>query len=223
MSKLFIVGTPIGNLDDITIRALDTLRNVDFVYSEDTRVTKKMLARYEIDTQIKSFHEHSKDSVYKKILAELEDGKNIALVTDAGTPGICDPGGRLVEYIRVNSSDVDIIPIPGVSALTALISVSGKKTQEFTFLGFPPHKKGRETFFRLISDIETRPVIFFESTHRLAKALKSLSDNLGEEYNVVIGKELTKMHETVFEGKIIEALAYFQGEKTKGEFIILVP
>lgn len=223
MSSLYIVGTPIGNLSDITERAKEILSKVDLIYSEDTRVTRKLLDRFDIKVSVKSFHEHSKDSVYKKILEELESGLSVAFVTDAGTPGVCDPGGKLVKYVSENSEEIEIIPIPGVSSLPTAISVSGLNTQEFTFLGFPPHKKGRETFFKKIADIEVRPVIFFESTHRLAKALESIAKNMGENKEIVVAKELTKLHEEVFRGEVSSAQGYFIGPKSKGEFVIIVP
>ena len=219
---LYIVATPIGNMKDITLRALETLREVDLILCEDTRVTKKLLHHFEIDKKTISFHEHSEKGKYDQILKELEEGKTIALVTDAGTPAISDPGSFLVKTVRENLPDVKICAIPGATAMTALLSVSGSQLHEFTFLGFPPHKKGRKTFFEKVAAAET-PVLFYESTHRLVKALEAMNENCPEK-TVTVGKELTKMFEEVIIGKSAEILEYLElhPEKKKGEFVLLV-
>jgi len=239
--KLYIVGTPIGNLGDITLRALETLKEVDLVACEDTRVTAKLLTRYEIKKSLVSIHQHSKVSKLDKVVQELENGKNVALVTDAGTPGISDPGNQLVaEAIKNN---IEVTPIPGVSALTTILSVAGIDTQKFIFLGFPPHKKGRVTFFKEVLQSKI-PVVFFESTHRIIKNLELLaviaseakqsldkknkiatsSSTSRNDIRVIIGKELTKMFEEVIRGNIQEALEYLKNDpaKQKGEFVIIV-
>lgn len=218
-----MVATPIGNLSDITLRAIETLKKVDVIYAEDTRVLRKLADKYEIVTPIKIYHEHSKGNVYQKILESLEEGKEIALVSDAGTPGICDPGTRLVAYIRENNPEIKIIPIPGANAVVSALSTSGLGGDSFTFLGFPPHKKGRETFFNNLAKIEVRPVVFYESTHRLAKALSAIEGKMGKDQRIVVAKELTKMHEEIFWGKVADALPYFKGVKSKGEFVIIIP
>lgn len=223
LGNLYVVATPIGNLADITIRAIETLKNVDVIYAEDTRVLRKLADKYEIITPVKIYHEHSKDNVYQKILESLEEGKEIALVSDAGTPGICDPGSRLVTYVRENNLRIKIIPIPGASALATALSASGLGGDSFTFLGFPPHKKGRKTFFDSLDKIDTRPVIFYESTHRLAKALDSIAKKMGEDQKVCVAKELTKIHEDIYIGTVTEAKTYFTGVKSKGEFVIIIP
>lgn len=219
---LYIVATPIGNLEDITLRALRILKDSDFILSEDTRVTKKLLNHFEISVPLISFHEYSEESKFQKIFDLLKEGKNITLVTDAGTPAISDPGSYLVKKVREEIPETKIIPIPGPSAFVALLSVSGFDGNEFTFLGFPPHKKGRKTFFERISRSEL-PVVFYESTHRLKKALESLNEFCPEK-NIVLGKELTKIYEEIITGNPAEVLEYFNLNpiKIKGEFVFLV-
>lgn len=217
---LYIVATPIGNLGDITFRALDVLKKVDLIACEDTRHTKKLLFNYEIKKSLISFHQHSKAIKFDKIIAKLRSGENVALVTDAGTPGISDPGNQLVESAIENN--IVVIPIPGVSALTALASVSGIDMQKFIFMGFPPHKKGRETFFKKIVKAEL-PVVFYESPHRLIKGLEMLK-NFNSEKRVILGRELTKMFEEVVRGDVKEVLEYFQNneDNIKGEISMIV-
>ncbi|PIY92668.1 MAG: 16S rRNA (cytidine(1402)-2'-O)-methyltransferase, partial [Candidatus Magasanikbacteria bacterium CG_4_10_14_0_8_um_filter_42_12] len=149
---LSIVATPIGNLGDITLRALEVLKIADIILCEDTRVTKKLLSHYEIDTPTMSYHQHSDEKKISEILSLLADGKHLALVTDAGTPGISDPGNKLIAECRMQNAELEIIPIPGPSAVIAALSISGLPTDKFIFMGFPPHKKGRETFFREVAD-----------------------------------------------------------------------
>ena len=179
MSKLSVVATPIGNLGDITLRALETLKQADFIICEDTRVTKRLLSHYDINKPTISYHSHSEQDKKDEILAILKNGSDLALVTDAGTPGISDPGLQLVSYLRdqlkqeIISGVFKIESIPGPSALTASISIAGVSCADFLFLGFLPHKKGRETLFKEIAQSE-RTVIFYESTHRILKALDSL-------------------------------------------------
>lgn len=231
MSKLYIVATPIGNLRDITLRALDVLREVDLVIAEDTRVTKKLLSHYDIKTALLSFHKFSGKSSLRKILDLLNFGKNIALVTDAGTPSISDPGSwlnsKIVELLNslktiqsFNHLTIQLIPIPGSSALTTILSVADIDCSRFTFLGFPPHKKGRETFFKKIASSDL-PVILFESPHRIQKTLVQLERFAGDRY-CNIGRELTKIYEEIFRGKLSEAQNHFVGEKQRGEFVIIL-
>ncbi|MBI2439333.1 MAG: 16S rRNA (cytidine(1402)-2'-O)-methyltransferase [Candidatus Moranbacteria bacterium] len=220
MGTLFIVATPIGNLADMTLRALETLKTVDAVLCEDTRVTAKLLAHYEIKKPTISCHEHTDEKKLHDIVARLEMGERLAFVSDAGTPGLSDPGNKLVSLAV--AAGVNVVPIPGVSALTALVSVAGIDTREFLFLGFPPHKKGRETFFKKVAASEI-PVIYYESVHRVVKNLELLA-TLASEKKVVIGRELTKMFEEIRRGSIADILAYY-GEndgKIKGEFVIIV-
>lgn len=222
MATLYIVATPIGNLEDITLRALRILKEVDTVLCEDTRVTKKLLQHFDITTPTLSYHTHSKLSKVEKIEALLEEDKNLALVTDAGTPGISDPGAHLVQHIREYLPTVEIVPIPGPSAVTTLLSVSGITAKEFVFLGFLPHKKGRETLFKEIAETKY-PVVLYESPHRIVKTLTSLHEHCPEK-QVVIGRELTKKFEQIAVGKADELLEYFEThtEKRKGEFGIII-
>ena len=224
MSKLYIIATPIGNLEDITLRAIRTLKEVDLVLCEDTRTTHTLLKKYEITTKTMSYHTHSKEGKHDKILNLLEEGKNLALVSDAGTPAISDPGMLLVSQVREKFGDtVSIVPIPGPSALVSLISISGFSAMPFTFLGFVPHKKGRETFFNTILEIE-HMTAFYESPHRILKTLESLARILPPERTVFIGRELTKLFEQTIEGDAEKVLAYFteNPDKIRGEFAIAV-
>ncbi|OGI21781.1 MAG: 16S rRNA (cytidine(1402)-2'-O)-methyltransferase [Candidatus Moranbacteria bacterium RIFCSPHIGHO2_01_FULL_55_24] len=215
---LFIVATPIGNLSDITLRALETLKASDLILAEDTRVTKKLLSHYEISRPIQSFHEHSDERKAAALVERLRAGENMALVTDAGTPGLSDPGNVLVE--KALAAGASVTPIPGVSALTALVSVAGIDMREFLFRGFPPHKKGRQTFFREVAASEV-PVMYYESPHRFVKNLELLA-SCGEK-RLIVGRELTKMYEEVVRGSVLEVLAYFaeHPEKVKGEFSVI--
>ncbi|KKP92200.1 MAG: Ribosomal RNA small subunit methyltransferase I [Parcubacteria group bacterium GW2011_GWA2_36_10] len=220
MSNLYLVATPIGNLADITLRAKNILAEVDFILAEDTRVTKKLLDHYEIKTKTLTWHQHSSDHDWQKIKSLLESGSSIALVTDAGTPGVSDPGGQLVAKVAQELAEVKIIPIPGASSLTAIMSVAGIALDDFLFLGFLPHKKGRQTLITEIKESK-RPVIFFESVHRILKALESLADC---EKKLIVGRELTKNFETIYRGQAKDILAILQKDKSqlKGEFVIIV-
>ncbi|MDI6778458.1 MAG: 16S rRNA (cytidine(1402)-2'-O)-methyltransferase, partial [Patescibacteria group bacterium] len=217
IGKLYIVATPIGNLEDITLRALKIFREVDLILCEDTRVTKKLLDRYEIQKPLLSYHHHSKLSRVEKIVEHLENGKNLALVSDAGTPGISDPGNELIDtifkakpskFLRFSLKN-EIIPIPGPSAITTLASVAGINMSKFTFLGFPPHKKGRETFFRGVAEAKY-PIIYFESPHRFLKNLELL-EKFRPDAKLIVGRELTKMFEEVVRGEIGKIREYFEG------------
>lgn len=217
---LYIVATPIGHLGDITLRALETLKSVDLILCEDTRVTKKLLFHYEITKSLASFHEHSDERKRVSLIERLKAGENMALVTDAGTPGLSDPGNVLV--MDALASGIVTVPIPGVSALTALVSVAGIDMREFIFKGFPPHKKGRQTFFREVGESEV-PVMYYESPHRVLKNLALLKE-MNEEKKVIVGRELTKMFEEIVRGSVEEIETYFgeHPEKVKGEFTIIV-
>jgi len=171
---LYIVGTPIGNSKDITLRALETFNNVTYVIAEDTRVTSKLFSLHNIQTPLRSFHHHSSTSVMEKIYEDIKNEKNIALVTDAGMPGISDPGGKLIEYIIKKDTTIAIETVPGPSALTAALSLSGFPTDRFTFYGFLPHKKGKQKILKEISDSKYTSV-FFESPHRVKKTLHDLT------------------------------------------------
>lgn len=216
---LYIVATPIGNLSDITLRALETLKTVDAILCEDTRVTSKLLAHYDIKKPLVSCHEHTDERKLGQLIERLQKGESLAFVSDAGTPGLSDPGNRLVELALVVG--ISVVPIPGVSALGTIVSVAGINMQEFSFRGFPPHKKGRETFFKAVA-VSTVPVVYYESPHRVIKNLELLA-KFAPERKVVIGRELTKMFEEVIRGSIQDGLQYFtqHPEKVKGEFTII--
>ncbi len=224
--KFFVVATPIGNLGDITFRAIETLKNVDLILCEDTRVTKKLLNRYEIQKKLLSYHQKSKLKKIEEIISRLKKGENMALVTDAGTPGISDPGNKLIEEIRNQlGNEIDIIPIPGASALSTLLQVAGIDVSNFSFFSFPPNKKGRQTFFKKVLDSDI-PVVFYESPYRFIKNLKLLQELAQEKSanpEIIVGRELTKMYEEVRTGSIEEVLDYYKNnpEKIKGEFVII--
>ncbi len=222
MNVLYIVSTPIGNLKDITLRAIETLKNVDVICAEDTRVTQKLLNHYDIKKPLLRCDAVKEIIIAEKIVSLLKDGKNVALVTDAGTPGISDPGARLVSYVNSQLSNVRIIPIPGPSALIVALSISGINANQFTFLGYPPHKKGRKTFFADLKNIETKPIVLYESPHRIAKTLLNLEETFGEEKEIIVCRELTKIHEEIFRGNIKKSQSHFQGEHLKGEFVIIL-
>lgn len=222
MGIFYIVGTPIGNLSDITFRAIDILKGVDVILAEDTRVTKKLLSNYKIQKPVWRADAKTEREIGEKVLRELISGKNVAFVSDAGTPNISDPGAAIVSFISKGNSKISIVPIPGVSAITTLLSVCGLSGDRFTFLGYPPHKKGRESFFMKLKDIKTIPIVMYESPHRIEKTLRSICDIFGAEKEVVLGRELTKIHEDIFRGTISGAINYFVGEKKKGEFVVII-
>jgi 16S rRNA (cytidine1402-2'-O)-methyltransferase len=228
MADLFIVATPIGNLEDISLRALRILKEVDIILCEDTRVTRKLLSRYDIKTSVLSYHQHSKLKKVNYIADLLEKGKNLALVSDSGTPGISDPGNKLIEFLVKGNINVVIIPIPGCSALISAASISGFPMDKFSFLGFPPHKKKRNKFFeellRHLVDLK-HPVIFYESPHRIIKTLEEIG-NKSQEVNlnlqVIVCRELTKKFETIYRGTINEVIKKIKDDKIKGEFTIII-
>lgn len=221
MSDFYVVATPIGNLGDIGERAINTLRDVDLILCEDTRVTKKLLDHYDIKTKTQSYHQHSKLSKVEQIKDLIKQGKNIALVSDAGTPGISDPGGKLInELVKEFGDGIKIVPIPGASAVTALLSVSGLPADKFVFMGFPPHKKGRQKFFKELAEQKYTTVIY-ESTHRILKTLDELASAIGER-PIVAGRELTKKFETIYYGTASEVKDQIEQSSSKGEFVIAV-
>ena len=221
MASLFIVATPIGNLGDITLRAIQTLKDVDVILCEDTRVTMKLLQRLEIKKPLMSFHEHSDRKRLDDILNRLREGKNLALVTDAGTPAISDPGAWLVrEVIEQLGTDVAIVSIPGPSAVVTALAMSGFYGDEFVFMGFPPHKKGRQGFFDRVAK-EERIVVLYESTHRIMKAMEDLSTRI-DDRQIMLCRELTKLHETTYRGTAAEVTTALKTGSIKGEFVIVL-
>ena len=223
IGKLYIVATPIGNLGDITLRALETLKSVDFILCEDTRVTKKLLDHYQITVKTMSYHQHSDYKKIKEIITLLNEGKNLALVPDAGTPGISDPGNMLISDIlrdsRLHGNDNVIVPIPGPSAIVTALSVSGFPTDKFLFLGFPPHKNKRQKFFKEAVSYDFT-VAFYESGHRIMKCLKELKEYLGPKKELLVGRELTKQFETIYRGTIDEIMEEMTEER--GEFVVII-
>lgn len=233
---LYIVATPIGNLEDITIRGLQTLSEVDIILAEDTRVTGKLLTFVKsklgsdgspITVHVSpskalllSYHQHSSDSRKLEILKLLLDGKNIALVTDAGTPGISDPGNELVSYLTSRITDLKVVPIPGVSAITTALSISGMNVNKFVFLGFLPKKKRTKLFSWLKEG--NMPFGFYESPQRIVKTLGVLSEAFGPGKNVFIARELTKMYETLYRGTIAQVSSELQKEQVRGEVVVVV-
>lgn len=219
---LHIVATPIGNLKDVTLRALEVLGSVDLVLAEDTRVTRKLLDHYELKTPLESFHEHTDKRKIDRILELLQTGKNIALVTDAGTPGISDPGNFLVAQVRQKLPEVSVQPIPGPSSITAAVSVAGIPMDEFVFYGFLPHKKGRQTKLKSIA-VSEMPVILLESTHRIEKLLEELNEYCPDK-KITLTRELTKKFEEVLTGSPQDLLEKLKAtpEKTKGEFVVII-
>lgn len=221
---LYIVATPIGNREDITLRALSILKEVDVILCEDTRTTGVLLKMHSITNTLMSYNAHATEKKHDSIIAMLKEGKKIALVSDAGTPTISDPGIMLVqEALTQLGDDVVIVPIPGASALITALSGSGISTASFTFLGFLPHKKGRQTLFKEIAG-RTRPYVFYESPHRLLKTLQSLDEYVGEQ-GIVVARELTKIHETFHKGTPKELLDSFEKnpQTLRGECVVIVP
>jgi 16S rRNA (cytidine1402-2'-O)-methyltransferase len=221
MANLYIVATPIGNLEDISLRALRILKEVDLILCEDTRVTKKLLDRYQIKKPLLSYHQHSKLQKIDYIIFLLKEGKNLALVSDSGTPGVSDPGNKLVEeVINRLGEKVKIIPIPGPSALTCAASVSGFPMDKFLFLGFLPKKKKRKKVLKEIVDSKY-PIIFYDPPYRIIKTLKELEE-MNKELEVVVCRELTKKFEITYRGKIGGVIKEIEKDKTRGEFVVIV-
>lgn len=212
--SLYIVATPIGNLSDITLRALETLKAADFIIAEDARVTLKLLNYFEIKKPVISFHERSKLEELPAIVNRIKKGESAALVTDAGTPGVSDPGGRIIEVAV--EEEIEIIPIPGASAVTTIMSLFGKRAEGFCFLGYFP-KKGKTKFFEQIKSSKL-PIVFLDSPFRVIKNLTQIKEEIGNR-EAVIGRELTKKFETVYRGKISKVITEI---KPKGEFIVII-
>lgn len=220
---LYIVPTPIGNLEDMTLRAIRILKEVDLVLCEDTSVTQRLFKEYNIDTKTSVFYAQTGIKNIERVLGQLEEGGTIALVSDAGTPTISDPGVLLVDRVRNELPEVKIVALPGASALTTALSSSGISSSTFTFYGFLPNKKGRETLFKTLAASEHTSV-FYESVHRIEKALESLVSVLEEGRLVTVCRELTKLHEEVIRGSAQEVQEYFKAhpDHIRGEFVVVV-
>jgi 16S rRNA (cytidine1402-2'-O)-methyltransferase len=218
-TSLYLVPTPIGNLEDITLRALRILKTVDAVLAEDTRNSVKLLSHYEIRTRLEAYHAHNEHRATEKIIDRLLKGEKLAMVSDAGTPGISDPGFLLVR--EALKAGVKVECLPGATAFVPALVKSGLPCDKFCFEGFLPHKKGRQTRLTLLAE-EDRTVVFYESTHRIIKLLEQLVEYFGPERYVSVSRELTKLHEETFSGQAIEVLNHYQTSVTKGEFVVIV-
>lgn len=218
MGILYVCATPIGNLSDTSQRVIDTLKNADLIAAEDTRQTKKLLERFDISTPMTSYHEHNIKHKTFHIIEELLEGKNVALVSDAGMPGISDPGEELIK--EAIAKDIKLIPVPGPSAVITALSVSGLSTGRFVFEGFLPREgKQRRRVLRKLSE-EERTIVFYESPHRIVKALKDMLDILGDRH-ICVAREISKIHEEFFRGTVAEALSRFEKEAL-GEMTVVV-
>src|SRR3989344_4127426 len=219
---LYIIATPIGNLEDISPRAISALNSSDLILAEDTRVTGVLLRKYAINKPMISYHQHSKVGRVSEIIENLKEGKILSLVSDAGTPGINDPGNFLIQEILKELPGLKVVPIPGPNAAIAALSVSGFPSDKFIFLGFPPHKKGRQTFFKKIGDIE-ETIVFYESKHRILKALKELAEiSKATDRPMMVARELTKQFETIYRGTVGEVVSQLNKTKVLGEFVVVV-
>lgn len=218
--KLFLVPTPIGNMEDITLRALRVLREVDFVLCEDTRTTKNLLKHYEIDQRCMAYHIHNEHQQLKQIIAQIKTSQSVALVSDAGTPGISDPGFLLLRECIAEGIEVECLP--GATAVIPAVVNSGLPCDSFYFNGFLPHKKGKESTLRRLSEMK-ETVVFYESPHRLTKTLVMMQSFFAEDTPISISRELTKIHEENFRGTLADAIAHFPVDKeVKGEIVVVV-
>jgi len=226
MSTLYIVATPIGNLEDITLRALRVLGEVDLVLAEDTRVAKKLLSHYKIEKDIVRYDEHKHSAIEDMVIDSLREGSKIALISDAGTPTISDPGYRLVRRvldIKKELPDISIESVPGPSSLTSALSLSGISADKFLFYGFMPHKKGKETIMKDIA-LSTITTVFFESPHRLMKTLEMMKKNIDWDRTISVVREISKVYEDVVTGTIREVYEHFiaHPDEVRGEIVIVV-
>jgi len=223
MASLYVVATPIGNLGDVSERALAALRDSSVIFAEDTRVTGKLTAHFGIRVSVRRYNEHAPDAAFRETRERLKRGENISLVSDSGTPGISDPGVKLVAFVAREAPNAKIVPIPGPSAAVAALSVSGMPANEFTFLGFPPAKRKRKAFFARVAVADARPVVIYEAPHRIAKTLGELAEAVGEDVPVFVARELTKMYEEHLRGTLGEVKKLLaEREKARGEFVIVV-
>lgn len=219
MSKLILVPTPIGNLGDISFRAIEVLKNADLILAEDTRKSGLLLKKYEILTPTRAYHKFNEHKTLESIVNLINSGKTLALITDAGTPGISDPGFLIVrECIR---RDIEVETLPGPSAFIPALVNSGLPCDRFCFEGFLPQKKGRQKRLKELAE-ETRTLIFYESTHRLLKCLEQFADTFGPDRQVSVSRELTKIYEETIRGNLEEVIQYYRQSTIKGEFVIIL-
>ena len=219
MSKLYIVPTPIGNLEDITLRGIRILKEVDFILAEDTRTSGKLLKHFEITTQMYSHHMHNEHKSIDGVLNRLQNGETCALISDAGTPAISDPGFLLTRACVQNNIEVDCLP--GATAFVPALVNSGLPNEKFVFEGFLPVKKGRQTRLKLLAD-ESRTIIFYESPHKLVKTLTNFAEYMGPERPVSVSRELTKLYEETIRGTVQEVLTHYSTKAPKGEIVIIL-
>ncbi len=217
--KLFLVPTPVGNLGDMTYRGVEVLKSVDLILAEDTRTSRVLLQHYGIDTPLQSYHIFNEHQTVAGLVDRLQSGTTIAVVTDAGTPGISDPGFLLVrEAIKAG---IDVECLPGATAFVPALIDSGLPCDRFTFLGFLPHKKGRQTAIKALAD-EERTMVVYESPYRLVKLLEELREVLGEERQVSVSREISKLHAETVRGSVGEVLAHFGTKEVKGEIVVII-
>lgn len=219
MSKLYIVPTPIGNLEDMTFRAIRVLKEVDAILAEDTRVTSKLLNHYEIDNKLISHHQHNEHKTTQRIVEEIQNGMTYALVSDAGTPAISDPGFFLARACVEAGIEVDCLP--GATAFVPALVNSGFPCEKFQYIGFMPHKKGRQTIAKQIAE-ETKTTVLYESPHRIIKTLNLFLEFLGEDRKISISREISKKFEETIRGNIPELIQHFENKAPKGEFVMVV-
>ena len=219
MSKLYLVPTPIGNLKDITFRAIEVLQEVDLILAEDTRTSGKLLKYFEITTQMHSHHMHNEHKTTAAVVARIKSGQNVALISDAGTPAISDPGFLLTRACVEAGIQVDCLP--GATAFVPALVNSGLPNDKFVFEGFLPPKKGRQTRLKLLAQ-ETRTIIFYESPHKLLKTLAQIIEYFGQDRPVSVSREITKLHEETIRGSSREVLAHFEAKPPKGEIVLIV-
>lgn len=219
MSKLYLVPTPIGNLEDITLRAIKTLNQVDLILAEDTRTSAKLLNHYAIKTHMQSFHMHNEHGQLQKYITLLKEGETIALISDAGTPAISDPGFLLTRACIEN--EIDIECLPGATAFVPALVMSGFPNEKFVFEGFLPEKKGRQSRYLQLID-ETRTMIFYVSPHKIVKTLKEFCQYFGDDREISVSREISKLHEETIRGQTIELLKHFENRPPKGEMVVVV-
>ncbi|BFP41322.1 16S rRNA (cytidine(1402)-2'-O)-methyltransferase [Flavobacteriaceae bacterium GF1] len=219
MGKLYLVPTPIGNLEDMTLRGIKVLNEVDLILAEDTRTSGKLLKHFEIDTPLQSHHMHNEHKTVNGLVQKMKSGTTIALISDAGTPAISDPGFLLTRACLENAIEVECLP--GATAFVPALVNSGLPNDRFVFEGFLPLKKGRQTRLQQLAE-ETRTMVFYESPHKLLKTLTQFSDYFGGDRSVSISRELTKMYEETVRGTLEEVISHFEGKPPKGEFVIVV-
>lgn len=218
-TQLYLVPTPIGNLKDITLRALEILQSVDAILAEDTRTTGKLLKHFDIKQKLISYHAHNEHNAVSRVIESLGRGEVLALVSDAGSPGISDPGYLLVHEVLKHNFKIEALP--GATAFVPALVKSGLPSERFVFEGFLPHKKGRQTRFLALAE-ETRTIILYESPHRLLKTLAQIGEYLGEDRKLSVSRELTKMFEETINGSVEEVKAHFENGTIKGEFVIII-